>query len=85
MEVKDFARAKEIIKNHRILLLNDNHWIELRNLVEQLPKEVIHGDIDLMLSVAYSLFYKADLTELPIIVEKLEALTADLDKKSTLF
>jgi len=85
VEIKDFVRAKEIIKNHRIRLLNDNNWIELRNLVQQIPKEVIESDVDLMLSVTYSLFYNADFTELPLAVESLEALTSDLDKRSLQF
>jgi len=67
-------RAVEIIKTHRMILLNKGKWQLLTSLYRRLPKSVTETDPELLLVEAYISFYLADHKKVGEIVDMIEPL-----------
>lgn len=83
--IHDYARAGEIIQRHRIRILNEGKWKDLHRLVQQVPDNVVEGEIDVMLAKAYSLMYLANLPELTPLVDRIGDEVDNLGKDSRHF
>lgn len=77
-------RAVEIIKTHRITLLNKSNWQLLTSLYRRLPKSITEVDPELLLVEAYLSFYQADHVQIGKVVHAMEPLMRDLGNKSKL-
>ena len=77
-------RAVEIIKTHRMILLNKGKWQLLTSLYRRLPKSVTETDPELLLVEAYISFYLADHKKVGEIVDMIEPLMGKIDQDSIL-
>ena len=82
---KEYSRAVEIIKAHRINLLNTSQWVVLKRIFKQLPESVVEVDPELLLVDAHLSFFMADHLSVGVVVEKMMPLMSDVDKKADFY
>lgn len=78
------VRAVEIVKTHRMTLLNKGNWQLLISLYRRLPKSVTEADPELLLIDAYLSFYLADHKKIGNIVDMIKPLMGEIDQHSIL-
>ena len=71
---EDFDRAAQIVKKHRISLLNNFKWLLLEKLLSHLPESIIDESIELLLAKAYMVFNRTDMAGLSEQIVKMEKL-----------
>lgn len=77
-------RAVEIIKIHRMTLLNKSKWHLLISLYRRLPKSITEADPELLLVEAYISFYLADHKKIGNIVDTIKPLMVEVSQESIL-
>ena len=82
--LKDYNRAAQIIKKHRINLLNNFKWLTLEKLLSNLPESIINESIELLLIKAYMVFNRTDLIGLSEQVTRMEELLENVEKPEKL-
>jgi LuxR family maltose regulon positive regulatory protein len=84
INIPGYGLAAEIVKTHRMLLLNTSQWQVLNRLHQKLPKTIVEKDLELLLVDAYLSFFLADHTRVGEAVNMMESLIRGLDLKSML-
>jgi LuxR family maltose regulon positive regulatory protein len=84
LTASEYNRAVEIVKTHRLDLLNTGKWQLLNRLYRKLPKSITEVDPELLLVEAYLSFYLADHGKVGIIVEMMEPLMSGIEIGSIL-
>jgi LuxR family maltose regulon positive regulatory protein len=85
LAIENYDRAAEIVKTHRLPLLNTGNWYLLERLWMMLPTSITEKEIELLLIDGYLGFYHADLARMMEVSNKLEPLVANLSKDSGLY
>jgi LuxR family maltose regulon positive regulatory protein len=80
--INDYKRAAEIIKEHRLDLLNSDNYFRLEQLQRKIPISIIESDLELILIESYIQLNYGNYIQLGELEEKMNLVINTLEKDS---